>query len=276
VRERRHVETLPTQDPQSKNSQRQENNVDPLASGSSLSRKEEHEKKVAASQALVQERRQQHAQKLAQDQQSKSQRLANVQEDVRRHALVNTIQHWLSKDSSFFVATMDALNLWTQQQKQRITATNNNMEDEQNILHQVVWKQYKQLYYDSILTFREQLGEQKMIESSSSLQNAMAKLEAVGFDDPKWAKRYRQVRGYRLRQDAGTRHLEKQTSELRRLEELLAREKVRLANLEETKRLRTNPKDSRSSDDASKKTSKKEETPPTMEESSPSPFSTVW
>jgi hypothetical protein len=171
---------------------------------------------------------------------------------------------------------MDALNLWTQQQKQIITATNNNMEDEQNILHQVVWKQYKQLYYDSIVTFREQLGEQQPMESSSALQDAMTKLEDVGFSDPKWAKRYRQVRGYRLRQDLLTRHLEKQTVELLKLEGLLAKERLRFADLEEMKRLNPSSKDSSRKDDASKTTSKKEEEAPKMEESSPSLFSTVW
>ena len=118
--------------------------------------RDDHEKRVAAAQALVKKRNQQRrlvpqdtkrqlleTNGLRTDDQDdpkkailQQKRLAAERNTVDK-LLIDSISHWLAKDPSFFKGTMEALDL-----NQTTTTT------------QVLLDQYKQLYYDSIPAFR--------------------------------------------------------------------------------------------------------------------------
>ena len=142
--------------------------------------KEEHNRKVAAAQALVFARLQQQDRKCLQENQKRptskeqSQHVVPLESDIansmsittpekspsleaeRRNVLKN-IKHWLSKDPSFFVATMDKLDLKVLQLKNNNNNNiiNKNKNNDINHFHpiQSVWDQYRQLYHESIPDF---------------------------------------------------------------------------------------------------------------------------
>lgn len=195
--------------------------------------REEHERRVAAAQALVRERRRQHEEKVLQDQERAEGRRKDSQ---RRHALVNSVSHWLTKDPSFFLATMDALNLTSQ-----VSTIPNNHNQDHPI--QVVWDQYRQLYYDSIPTFRKLLEESS--SSSSPLpslndnnnafdfHDEMKMLEDAGFEDPQWAKRYRKVRGHQVRENNIMRQAANAKVELDRRRQTVRKAQAEVSSLKQ-------------------------------------------
>lgn len=199
------------------------------------SAREEHEQRVAAAQALVKDRMQQHGEKLLQEMQIKEQHKIAKEQKHKEQTVVNSISHWLSKDPSFFASTMDALNLTSQvssNPKKEAIANNANHPI------QVLWDQYRQLYYDSIPTFREQ-----MKGSASNLQfdfrDDFRALEEAGFGEPKWGKRYRQVRGYQVRQKNMIRHTAKAKNELEEQKQVIRRARADLIDLKQEMKLST-------------------------------------
>jgi hypothetical protein len=123
------------------------------------------------------------------------------------HTIANSIQHWCSKDPTFFDATMEALNLSALSKQSNAPSQQPN----QHPLHVLV-NQYRQLYYESIADFRTHVVDTE----PPSLQVILKQLVEAGFGDPTWSKRYRQVRGYKSRQQQMERMLVKQNSELER------------------------------------------------------------
>jgi hypothetical protein len=160
-----------------------------------LSKQEIHEQSVAAARALREERQQRH------EEAHKTYR-ARRSEAPKRHALVNSIQHWLSKDPAFLTATMEALNL-----NLDVVSKPGDIVDHP---FYGVWKQYRQLYHDTIPAFREQFKE----NPSSAMETVVSELEEAGFDDQHWAKRFRQYRGYNIQRSGLARSLAKAEADL--------------------------------------------------------------
>lgn len=93
---------------------------------------------------------------------------ANTMSTKERKAVLRAVQHWLSKDPTFFVATMEALdlNLWSNNKNKSNNNMNINVNNKGNTFvdennHSVnrplhpVWDQYRQLYHESIPEFVE-------------------------------------------------------------------------------------------------------------------------
>jgi hypothetical protein len=228
-----------------------------------LSPKEEHDRQVAAAQVLARKRSLQkslqHEQRITQDQQQKHAKTRKKLQNENQNTLVHSIQHWLSKDASFFSRTMQALNLNALNGSNTNTNTSDTHDDPNAHPLQVVWNHYRQLYFDSIPSFREYLET-----SPESMQTSLDQLEKVGFGDPKWSKRYRQVRGYRVQQEAIVRQLAKQQLEVTRRQDLLQQAQRGLGDLQEMERL------FQVQYSAEQRKTKKKETPPAPRQPSPS------
>ena len=193
-----------------------------------LSAKELHEHRVAQAQKIATGRRQ-----LQETFQQQTQLLRKTQklESEKRHSITNSIQHWLTKDTSFFQSTMAALNLNSQW-------TKNDQDDEQHYDQEsvkLVLNQYRQLYYDSIPSFRIELEK----NPPESLSGAMSQLDVVGFSDKKWSKRYRQVKGLLFQQENFTRRVSAQKEETRRRLQILKTAERDLVELQEMEQLTT-------------------------------------
>jgi len=131
--------------------------------------KEEHNRKVAAAQALVFARLQQQDRKCLQENQKRptskeqGQQVVPLESDIansksttkpaklpsseaERTNVLKNISHWLSKDPSFFFATMNNNNN---------NIINKKKKNDINHFHpiQSVWNQYRQLYHESIPDF---------------------------------------------------------------------------------------------------------------------------
>jgi hypothetical protein len=167
------------------------------------SAKELHEHRVAQAQTAARNRRQQYE---TFQQQAQLLRKTQKVESEKRHAISNGIQHWLTKDTSFFQSTMTALNLnsqWT-----------NNQDDESV---KAVLNQYRHLYYDSIPSFRIEVEK----NPPPSLSHAISQLDMMGFSDQKWSKHYRQVKGLLFQQENFARRVSKQKGETKRRNHIL-------------------------------------------------------
>jgi ATP-dependent RNA helicase SUPV3L1/SUV3 len=160
--------------------------------------------------------------------------------------VLEAIQHWLSKDPSFFVSTMEALNL-------NLQLGNIVNQYDKSVKHvhplQAVWDQYRQLYYESIQEFVTELLEVERKNDDSEVDNKqdgsngkgmrdgnimmLGKLKAVGFGDPKWSQQYRQVRGYKINQDQLTRYMTRENIELGERQEALAKALKSIKSLED-------------------------------------------
>jgi hypothetical protein len=174
---------------------------------------EDHERRVATAQALVRERRQKHGQKISLDhtlkQNSKNKRKRNHEETT----LVNNVNWWLKRDPSFFSETMKALN---------VSSVEESSKDHPM---QVVMDQYQKLYYDSIPTFRDQLWK------GEGFQEDFLLLENAGFSDPKWAKKYRKVRGYRVKQGNMKRQVERLSHSMEEKQQAIRMVQAEMDNL---------------------------------------------
>lgn len=192
-----------------------------------ISPKEEHERRVAAAQALAEERRRKNQEILQQSEQRKAERRMAKQKKHSEHTVISSVSHWLAKDPSFFATTMDALNINSQSAplSDDPGATSNK-----NHPMQILWVQYKQLYYESIPAFREQMDGTARKINFDFVEDIEA-LEEAGFGDPSWGKKYRQVRGYRVRNHEMTRHREKIEAELQGQRQLVRKAKAELAGL---------------------------------------------
>mmetsp|Transcript_16505 Transcript_16505/g.40327 ORF Transcript_16505/g.40327 Transcript_16505/m.40327 type:complete len:948 (-) Transcript_16505:607-3450(-) len=202
------------------------------ASGNAeTSPREEHERRVAAAQALVEERRRKNQEKLLQTQQQTQQRKEEKrlarQKKHREHTVISAVSHWLAKDPSFFATTMDELNISSQSAS---LSTDPEATSNKNHPMQILWAQYKQLYYESIPAFREQMdGTARKIKFEFT--EDIEALAEAGFGDPGWGKKYRQVRGYRVRNQDMTRQREKIEAELQGQRQLMRKAKAELAGL---------------------------------------------
>jgi hypothetical protein len=191
--------------------------------------REEHERRVAAAQALVKERRQNHEEKLDQGLQQKQQRKMAKEQKHKEMTLANSVAHWLFKDPSFFAATMEALNLTSKPSSHSKNESSTNNEDHPI---QVMWDQYRQLYYESIPTFREQMdGSASKLQFD--FQNELGALDEAGFGDPKWGKRYRQVRGYRVKKINMIRQAANAKEELEEQQPMIRRARAELVGLKQ-------------------------------------------
>lgn len=123
-----------------------------------------------------------------------------------RHLVANTIQRWCSKDTRFFNATMEALNLSS------LGLTN----DEHAHPLSALVKQYRQLYFQSIPDFRSYLDTEP-----ESLTQVLSQLLDVGFGDPIFSKQYRQVRRYEHQKSELERVIARQELELERQQAML-------------------------------------------------------
>ena len=197
--------------------------------------RDDHEKRVAAAQALVKKRNQQRrlvpqdtkrqlleTNGLRTDDQDdpkkailQQKRLAAERNTVDK-LLIDSISHWLAKDPSFFKGTMEALDL-----NQTTTTT------------QVLLDQYKQLYYDSIPTFREQIQLYTHDDDGKKdcLREPFALLESAGFGDADWGKRFRQVRGYRNQQANLKRQISREQQQLQEQEMTIENTKLDLEEM---------------------------------------------
>ena len=183
---------------------------------STKSKREEHDSKVAAAQSKI----------LAQLQKKNAPTLSKAERTI----ILQAVEHWLSKDPSFFVSTMEALDL-NNLQKGKIVNENNHSVNRSHPL-QVLWDQYRQVYYQSIPEFVREAGD---ISSRTSTDDGMELqiLKQVGFGDPKWSQKYKQVRGYKMNQDQLGRYIARQTKELQKRKEVLAQTLKSQKSLEE-------------------------------------------
>lgn len=154
---------------------------------------------------------------------------------VERKVVLHAIQHWLSEDPSFFVSTMEALDL--NLKFGNIVNENDNIVNHAHPL-QAVWDQYLLLYYESIPEFVKKLlrkrnsnddevgnkqdGSNNKVTDSGKIM-MLKRLKAVGFGDPKWSQQYRQVLGYKSNQDQLTRYMTRQSIDLGDWQEALAK-----------------------------------------------------
>jgi hypothetical protein len=218
-----------------------------------ISALDEHEKRVAAAQALVLERTRQrqrppssnqtksevHVQELLDDKGSSStldetaatrttSTASNASDKdgnngvlspIHMHTIANSIQHWCSKDPAFFYATMQALNLSALAPDNSNSSNSLSSPKQQNHPLSSFVNQYRQLYYDSIADFRTHIVEE--LPPSPALQAVFEQLVEAGFGDPAWSKRYRQVRGYKARKQQMRNTYQKQLAEVERRQEVL-------------------------------------------------------
>jgi hypothetical protein len=216
--------------------------------------KERHERAVAQAQTTARLRRKQQQMEAKDDPRPNNKMLAREEAECR-HQIANSIQHWISKDKDFFDATMSSLNLntqWSQQQQQQQQQQSSNNKqgvpvelqlaseaedenDEASIA--AIFNQYRHLYFDSILSFRQELETNNnsatvQVPLSTTLKDAMQKLQNVGFGDANFGKRYRQVKGYRFQQENIDRKLVKARLELSNSQKTLRIAQVDVAELE--------------------------------------------
>lgn len=195
---------------------------------SEISPREEHEKRVAAAQALAEERRRSNKEQLPQIQQRKAEATRlEKQKKHRKYTVISSLSHWLAKDPSFFAATMNALNI--NSQSVPLSAEPGAINNRGHPM-QILWEQYKQLYYESIPAFREQM-EETARKIKFDFTDDIQALEEAGFGDPAWGKKYRQVRGYRVRNQDMTRQREKIEIDLQGQKQLLRKAMAELADL---------------------------------------------
>jgi ATP-dependent RNA helicase SUPV3L1/SUV3 len=160
--------------------------------------------------------------------------------------VLNSINHWLSKDPGFFDATMKAMDLKLLQDP-----NNNKIGGAVKNAHpiQAFWNEYRQLYNDSIPEFRDELErlltvsttgsgkaeDQRVVEQgdtrSLSLRQSIHDLKQAGFGDPVWSRRFRQVRGYRLQREGLSTHLAKQQTEIQLRQAELQQERFHLDHM---------------------------------------------
>ena len=201
---------------------------------------------MAAAQALVRQQQQQ------QDTTKISEKQLRKQKNQQRQALVHSLTHWLSKDPSFFLATMNALNLTsssstisnsTLQQQHDNHHNQKNKNGRPNQDHhpiQIVLDQYRQLYYDSIPSFMELVSSYNNNNQNNNQKNKfrfdfdeeMQSLQTAGFGDPKWAKRYRKVRGHQVRENNLMRQTINAKVELERTKSSVRKAKAELVALQ--------------------------------------------
>eukprot|EP00934_Nitzschia_sp_Nitz4_P003557 Nitzschia sp. Nitz4//scaffold46_size129759//62121//65060//NITZ4_003504-RA/size129759-processed-gene-0.161-mRNA-1//-1//CDS//3329552604//3547//frame0 len=214
----------------------------------------DHDLRVAAAQALVRQRRQhrQQAKTLANDESMEAPSLQNQQSSQQqqlpksssshsqpqstpalqdpnvwsptldaatRHILANNIQHWFSKDASFFTSTMQALNL-------NLLGSSDTSAGVSHPL-QTVLNQYRQLYYESISDFRHYVEAEP-----ESLSPVLHQLSKGGFGDVHHSKRFRQLRSYQLRKDQVMVQVAKQQTELDRRTQMLLDARQELESLQ--------------------------------------------
>lgn len=118
-----------------------------------------------------------------------------------RRAILRTVEHWLTKDSSFLASTMEALDL--------NLGGNTIAKKKESHPLQAVWDQYRQLYYESIPEFVNELtrGKPTTAEILIELEN----LKMAGFGDERWNRQYRQVKRYQINQEELARHITRQS-----------------------------------------------------------------
>ena len=195
---------------------------------SSLSPKEEHDLRVAEAIKRAQAR---HAIGDASTSSSSPNRIKAQEKTLTipqpptqaqsMHTVANNIQHWLSKDQTYFDATMKALNLKA------------DTKNSDHPLH-VLFAKNRHLYYDSIRTFRDEMRISTAEEGTSvdsELGNAMTKLERAGFVDPQWAKRFRATRRFRKNQERIKVQVSELATEFARRKEMLQMAESQLGDL---------------------------------------------
>ena len=206
-----------------------------FANFSTLSTKEDHNRRVAELQERIRQQQQQQQQQEQLEGGSPIQETKTETETVKfipnttmkkqaekrpqsRHVMVTTIQHWLTKDSSFLASTMKALNVKTNQQEH---SSNDHIDN-------IAWNQYRKLYQASIPSFRESL-ESNLKELQ--LEDAFSQLEQVGFKDPAWSKTFRQYRGHLVHQEEMGKNVEKIKIEHDQLKEAVQTAKEELQDM---------------------------------------------
>lgn len=211
---------------------------------------QDHDRRVAEVQAKILARIREQTQQSKIDQHQEIQRIAA--EDL--NSIMQTIHHWLLKDVNFFVQTMEALDISlleddkndligptsTKPGSRRGTTDESSSHLFLNGHHpmQVVLDQYRQLYYDSIPEFEEML--QQNDNDFLLKNNIIQQLKTTGFADPQWSRRFRQVRGYQIKQDGLLRNLAKQRVDLERRQAAMARAQRELKEYESLERLFSN------------------------------------
>ena len=247
-----------------------------ISSSSPIDDKEEHNRKVAAAQSLVfarlqRQQPQKHKQKqhnqrgeVVVESESSSSSSSNPMSAIipsptitastlsleeklnQRRSVLKSIQLWLSEDPSFFVATMEKLDLKVLQPPNKNNSNNKNKNNDSSVsiindnnnsinhIHpiQSVWDQYRQLYYESIPDFVIERLSEKEISDDDNFKLLLQELISGGFGDPQWSRKFRQVRGYRLNQDQSTRQITNQQNELKRLQHDVIKEGSQLKLLE--------------------------------------------
>ena len=248
-----------------------------ISSSSPIDDKEEHNRKVAAAQSLVfarlqRQQPQKHKQKQhnqrgevvveSESSSSSSSSSSNPMSAIipsptitastlsleeklnQRRSVLKSIQLWLSEDPSFFVATMEKLDLKVLQPPNKNNSNNKNNDSSVSIINdnnnsinhihpiQSVWDQYRQLYYESIPDFVIERLSEKEISDDDNFKLLLQELISGGFGDPQWSRKFRQIRGYRLNQDQSTRQITNQQNELKRLQHDVIKEGSQLKFLE--------------------------------------------
>jgi len=135
---------------------------------------------------------------------------------------VNSIHSWCARDPTFFETTMKILNL----------SAFGVQPTAQSPMVELV-RQYRQLYHQSVPDFRS------VFYSTSDRPQLKAVLEdlvAVGFGDPNFAKRFRQVRGYESQKVQLHRQLIKQQATLEQQQQLIRKAERELEILREEAR----------------------------------------
>ena len=159
-----------------------------------------------------------------------------------QHVIVNNINNWLAKDPNFLKGTMECLNLNVE------IMSNRSRDPSGNHPFHIVWKQYQQLFTDTIPIFCNNLREidlyldgkknendDNIIPDDDSekdrIQRFMSKLADVGFDDHNFGKRFRQYRGYNKEKAQWTRRLTRLEGELQHRGNMLRQEQDKLMQL---------------------------------------------
>ena len=199
------------------------------ASSVSRSTKEEHDARVNAAQSRILARLEIQDSNCRNPSLGAPAKTAPKMSQGEHRATLRAVQHWLSKDPSFFISTMEALDLNNLQLGNIINKNNHSINREHPL--QAVWDQYRQLYYDSIPEFVKEPTEGESNRENDSME--LEKLKAVGFGDPEWSQQYKQVRGYKMNQDQLARNITRQSIKLGDRQEMLAKIIKSKKNLEE-------------------------------------------
>ncbi|KAG7342054.1 helicase domain protein [Nitzschia inconspicua] len=218
-------------------------------------KRSEHDLRVAQVQAQILARIQEQKQPAKTQEKEELQRISK--EDLSN--IMQTIHNWLMKDVTFFLRTMEAMDISLLEGEKSAAVSSStgdakiksssrrhsrNETDVDGFSHlflsghhpmQMVLNQYRQLYDDSILEFEELMQQN---DCAFLLEhNIFQQLKDAGFADPQWSRRFRQVRGYEIQQQGLMQNLTKQEVDLQRHQNALIKSRREFKELKSMERL---------------------------------------